>query len=673
MPSPTTAQSGSSPGRDTPLEVRDLVVGYGSRIVIRGVDLDLHRGEILGLLGPNGAGKTTLIRRMAGLLPSKAGTVRVDGGDPAGSRAARARIGYMPEAPPLYPEDNVLRYVEFRAALQGIPRTERRSAAREALDRAGALGLQSGIIGRLSKGQRQRVALAAAIVHRPDVVLLDEPGDGLDPRQTVALRQLLRALSLDSAVLVSTHLLAEAQQTCDRVVILDQGALVLASAVGDDSSARLRVRVDGPDLITLRRVLAEVNGVTAVDDDAVCTVISLDVADDIAAAVRNQGWKLRELAAGNGRPRADLPSIGPGGAAMTGAWRIARREYRAYLTTPWCYGLAVAFLFLTGLIFFLAVDGSREASLRFWFPNLAFVNLLTIPVITSRTIAEEKRTAAPRCAADEPDQSRRHRRRQVARGPGAVRDDAGTDPGVCRSPHGLGRPGPASDRDGVLRGRTHRRLLRRRGHLTSAFTVAPIAAGVASFADARDRSSSAADCRASKRCPTSSASTPSPVAPRAFRTRCSSLTATAICLAVAASWQASRRESFSFTRLVSSSDGRRRPRRPEPPRPPARSRRRLHREQRLHLVRHVQGGAAQHRRTGRHHLFETANSNLAEDADELLGRFRKEKHDLATRVIDVARYQGEALRLGATDNGQAVVEMGTRRELVVARDRAVPR
>jgi ABC-2 type transport system ATP-binding protein len=214
------------------LHVRDLVVGYGSRTVLHGIDLELHRGEVLGLLGPNGAGKTTLIRRMAGLLPSRAGTVCVDGRDPARVRSARARIGYLPEAPPLYPEDTVLRYLVFRAALAGVPRRERREAACAALDRAGALGLQDRIAGRLSKGQRQRVGLAAAIVHRPDVILLDEPGEGLDPRQTLALRLLLRELSRDAAVLISTHLLPEAQRTCDRVVILDQGALVRTAPVG---------------------------------------------------------------------------------------------------------------------------------------------------------------------------------------------------------------------------------------------------------------------------------------------------------------------------------------------------------------------------------------------------------------------------------------------------------
>jgi len=284
-----------SSGGDTGLQARELVIGYGASTVIRGVDLDLRRGEVLGLLGPNGAGKTTLIRRLAGLLPGRAGTVRIDGRDPATSRAARSRIGYMPEAPPLYPEDIVSRYVGFRAGLAGVPRRERREAVWAALDRAGALGLQDRIVGRLSKGQRQRVALAAAIVHRPAVILLDEPGEGLDPRQTVALRKLLRELSLEAAVLVSTHLLAEAQRTCDRVAILDQGALVFTSSV-NSSSTRLRVHVDGPDLATLRSTLAALPGVVDVDDDGICTLTAAGVADGIAAAVRKHGWLLRELA-----------------------------------------------------------------------------------------------------------------------------------------------------------------------------------------------------------------------------------------------------------------------------------------------------------------------------------------------------------------------------------------
>ncbi|HMC04716.1 MAG TPA: ABC transporter ATP-binding protein [Actinomycetota bacterium] len=209
------------------MQVRNLVVGYGARSVLHGVDLSLRRGEILGLLGPNGAGKSTLLRRMAGVLPSREGAVEVIGaGDPATDTSARARIGYLPEAPSLYPDETALRYVTYLADLAGLPRRRRRAAAQEALERAGAADLAGRLAGRLSKGQRQRVALAGAIVHDPDVILLDEPGEGLDPRQTVALRALLRDLATTSAVVFSTHLLAEAQVTCDRIVILDRGRVV---------------------------------------------------------------------------------------------------------------------------------------------------------------------------------------------------------------------------------------------------------------------------------------------------------------------------------------------------------------------------------------------------------------------------------------------------------------
>jgi ABC-2 type transport system ATP-binding protein len=209
------------------MAVRDLVVGYGARTVLHGVDLDLMPGEILGLLGPNGAGKSTLLRRMAGVLPGRSGSIEVEGaGDPAVDRAARGRIGYMPEAPALYPDETALRYVTYLADLAGIPRRRRRDAALQALEQTGAAALADRLCGRLSKGQRQRVAMAGAIVHGPDVILLDEPGEGLDPRQTVALRALLRTLATRSAVLFSTHLLSEAQVTCDRIVILDQGSVV---------------------------------------------------------------------------------------------------------------------------------------------------------------------------------------------------------------------------------------------------------------------------------------------------------------------------------------------------------------------------------------------------------------------------------------------------------------
>ena len=278
------------------LQARGIVMRYGPRTAVDGVDLDLRPGEILGLLGPNGAGKTTLLRRLAGLLPGSAGTVDVDGGDPAVAPAARARIGYLPEDPPLYADDVALHYVAYLAALSGVPRAQRKAAAAEALERAGADKLASRLIGRLSKGQRQRVALAGAIVHAPSVLLLDEPSEGLDPRQMVGLRTLLGDLKKKASIVFSTHLLAEAQAICDRVVVIDQGRIVLDRPAGTAATTnRLRVEVVGAPAAELRAALLAVNGVTAVDAD-VCVITSPAVAEAIAAAVVSRGWKLRQLA-----------------------------------------------------------------------------------------------------------------------------------------------------------------------------------------------------------------------------------------------------------------------------------------------------------------------------------------------------------------------------------------
>jgi ABC-2 type transport system ATP-binding protein len=295
---------------DTMLQARGIVMRYGPRTAVDDVDLELRKGEILGLLGPNGAGKTTLLRRLAGLLPGQAGTVTVgngdDGaGDPAVDAAARARIGYLPEDPPLYADDIAWQYVAYLAALSGVPRGKRKAEAAEALQRVGAEKLSGRIVGRLSKGQRQRVALAGAIVHRPDVLLLDEPSEGLDPRQMVALRTLLADLKKKSSIVFSTHLLAEAQTVCDRVVVIDQGRVVLDRPAGAAASGnRLRVDVAGAPAADVRAALLAVPGVTAVDgpgapgvaDGVVCTVAGPAVAEAIAADVCGRGWKLRQLA-----------------------------------------------------------------------------------------------------------------------------------------------------------------------------------------------------------------------------------------------------------------------------------------------------------------------------------------------------------------------------------------
>jgi ABC-2 type transport system ATP-binding protein len=278
------------------LQARGIVMRYGPRTAVDNVDLELRPGEILGLLGPNGAGKTTLLRRLAGLLPGSAGTVDLDGGDPAVAASARARIGYLPEDPPLYADDIAAQYVTYLAGLSGVPRGKRKAAAADALRRVGADKLADRVIGRLSKGQRQRVALAGAIAHRPDVLLLDEPSEGLDPRQVVALRSLLADLKKKSSIVFSTHLLAEAQTVCDRVVVIDQGRIVLDRPTGAAATInRVRVDVAGAPTAEVRAALLALPAVSAVEGD-IFTVTGPAAAEAIAAEVVSRGWKLRLLA-----------------------------------------------------------------------------------------------------------------------------------------------------------------------------------------------------------------------------------------------------------------------------------------------------------------------------------------------------------------------------------------
>ena len=280
----------------TLLRARGLVIRYGPRTAVSGIDLDLARNEILGLLGPNGAGKSTLLRRLAGLLHAQAGSVELDGSDPADDPAARARIGYLPEDPPLYAEDTALQYVSYMAALAGLPRRRRRPAARAALERVGAAPLSARLCGRLSKGQRQRVAMAAAIVHGPEVLLLDEPSEGLDPRQMLGLRTLLGELRKTTSIVFSTHLLAEAQSVCDRVVVIDQGRVALERRLGANGTGhRVKVVAHGVKPGQLNDALLTIPGVRSVER-GVCTVEGPAVAEAIATLVCARGWRLRVLA-----------------------------------------------------------------------------------------------------------------------------------------------------------------------------------------------------------------------------------------------------------------------------------------------------------------------------------------------------------------------------------------
>jgi ABC-2 type transport system ATP-binding protein len=210
------------------IEVANLSKRYGDIAAVRDVSFTASPGQILGFLGPNGAGKTTTMRVITGFLPATSGTVRVEGFDVFEQSAeVRRRIGYLPESPPLYNDMAVTPYLRFVARLKGMSR----SAIPEALDRVlttcGLTSVRDRLLGHLSKGFRQRVGLAQALIHDPPVLILDEPTIGLDPRQIIEIRSLIRALGSQRTVVLSTHILPEVSQVCDKVVIINDGRVVL--------------------------------------------------------------------------------------------------------------------------------------------------------------------------------------------------------------------------------------------------------------------------------------------------------------------------------------------------------------------------------------------------------------------------------------------------------------
>ena len=229
------------------LEVEHLTRRYGPITAVDDISFQTRSGEILGFLGPNGAGKTTTMRMITGYLPPTSGEVRIEG---AGLRrnplAAKRKIGYLPELPPLYPELTVKDYLNFVARLRQVPARERKAAVERALDRCSLADVGGRVIGRLSKGYRQRVGIAQAILHNPRLLIFDEPTAGLDPRQILETRQLIRGLAGDHTVILSTHILSEAANTCQRVIIINRGKLVAV-----DSPENLTRRVKQADTLMI--------------------------------------------------------------------------------------------------------------------------------------------------------------------------------------------------------------------------------------------------------------------------------------------------------------------------------------------------------------------------------------------------------------------------------------
>jgi len=285
------------------IQVKNLTKYYGKKAAVQDVNFYVNKGEILGFLGPNGAGKTTTMRILTAYMPPSEGVAKVGGFDVfSDSLEVRKRVGYLPESVPLYGDMTVCDYLDYVASLRRIDNRTRRVA--DVLEKVSMAEQADTLIGKLSKGMRQRVGIAQAIVHDPEVLILDEPTIGLDPKQIIEVRQLIRELGGEHTVILSTHILSEVEQICTRVLIINRGRIV-----AEDTPARLTARLEGgervslqtmhapPDAAEMLQSLAEINGVTPVTVNSfeIECVESIDCRPALAQFVVAQGWGLLEL------------------------------------------------------------------------------------------------------------------------------------------------------------------------------------------------------------------------------------------------------------------------------------------------------------------------------------------------------------------------------------------
>jgi ABC-2 type transport system ATP-binding protein len=288
------------------IEVEGLTKRFVDKDVVSDVSFFVPEGEVLGFLGPNGAGKTTTMRMITGFLAATAGKVRVAGLDVEREPlAVRARIGYLPENVALYPEMRVDEYLRYRAAVEGVPRGDVRSRADAVTERCMVADVRRQVIGTLSKGYRQRVGLAGALIHRPPVLILDEPTVGLDPRQIVKIRELITELGRDHTVILSTHILPEVEQVCRRVLIIDGGKIVADGTpdqlrTGLSGNAELRVQLEAPEA-EAREALAGLPGAADVRSDGngrfrLAVEGGSELRREVFALAVDRGWVLLELA-----------------------------------------------------------------------------------------------------------------------------------------------------------------------------------------------------------------------------------------------------------------------------------------------------------------------------------------------------------------------------------------
>jgi ABC-2 type transport system ATP-binding protein len=292
------------------IEVENLTKTYSGFRAVQGISFHVNKGEIVGFLGPNGAGKSTTMKVLSAYLPPTDGKIRIAGFDVVtDSIEVRKRIGYMPENVPLYTDMRVNEFLRFRAELKRVPRRKIRDRVETVKQLCSLKDVENKIIGTLSKGYRQRVGLADAMVHDPDLLILDEPTIGLDPNQIRAVRDLIKDLGKHHTILLSTHILSEVELTCNRVLVINRGKIEasdtpanLTNIVRGGGSILLDVKAPGPDVVSRIEALPNVEDVElspASDGPWVQAKIfakpGVDVREEIFQVVRDNNWSLREL------------------------------------------------------------------------------------------------------------------------------------------------------------------------------------------------------------------------------------------------------------------------------------------------------------------------------------------------------------------------------------------
>ncbi|HUW84786.1 MAG TPA: ATP-binding cassette domain-containing protein [Phycisphaerae bacterium] len=290
------------------IQAKNLTKWYGPTLAVDHVSFHIEKGQIVGFLGPNGAGKTTTIRMLTCYMPASSGSASVAGFDCfSDSLAVRQQIGYLPESVPLYSEMRVREYLAFRARLRKIPRSERSSAVGRAADLCGVEAFVNRPIGQLSKGMRQRVGLAEALMHNPSVLVLDEPTIGLDPTQIRDVRTLIKRLAETHTIMFSTHILPEVEAICERIIIIAGGRIVASGSPEElteriTGGSRLIAEVQGPrdQVVGAVEQMSGVSKVASQPSDGwnrltIEVVKGQDVRPEIAKVVTHRGWALREL------------------------------------------------------------------------------------------------------------------------------------------------------------------------------------------------------------------------------------------------------------------------------------------------------------------------------------------------------------------------------------------